>query len=392
MQFGGNMNDQVAHIKGIFEQRFGSEPVLVASPGRINLIGEHTDYNDGFVLPAAIDRHIMLAVKDNLSRSVCRVYAADLDAELTFDLYEDQVFPKGSWENYIIGCVMELRKADAILAGFDMTFSGNLPMGVGLSSSAALENAVVFGLNEVFGLELTRKQMIRISQLAEHNYAGVPCGIMDQFASMLGQEDHAIFLDCRTLESAYLPLDLDGYELLLINSKVDHSHASSDYKIRREECEAGLEIIQGYFPEAKALRDVTPAIVESLTEELPEVIYNRCLYVVRENLRVMNCMIALRSGQVELFGKYLFSAHNEMRYLFEITCPEIDFLAEEAKHHEDVIGSRMMGGGFGGCTLNLIRAGSGDSVKETLLTAYNKHFQIQGECLDIRIGTGTHLI
>ncbi|MCP4123269.1 MAG: galactokinase [Bacteroidetes bacterium] len=381
----------ISKVKASFSEHFRGTPIIVQSPGRINLIGEHTDYNDGFVLPAAIDKYVVAAMAVNKTATVCRIYAIDKAANLEYDVMDDFRYPMGSWESFVIGVMQEVQHAGYAIGGFDMTFAGNIPQGAGLSSSAALENAIVFGLDELFDLGIAKDEMIRIAQKAEHNYVGVQCGIMDQFASMMGKAEHAIFLDCRSMESVPLPLELGNYEFLLINSNVEHELVESEYNLRKEECETGLAIMQDYFPDIKALRDVSPAQLEAVSEHLPPVIYDRCKYVIRENLRVMNCVIALRGGAIDKFGKLLFSAHDEMRYLYEITCPEVDFLVDEARDHENVMGSRMMGGGFGGCTLNIIEKGTSEDVKSQIGPAYEKLFGRHPDFISVEITNGTSI-
>jgi len=382
----------ISKVQASFFEHFRGTPIMVQSPGRINLIGEHTDYNDGFVLPAAIDRYIVVAMADNHTASVCRAYSIDKGGFLEYDLMDDFRYPMGSWENFVIGIAGELKRAGHVIGGFDMVFAGDIPQGAGLSSSAALENSIIFGLNTLFDLGLNRTDMAKLSQKAEHNYVGVQCGIMDQFASMMGRAGHAVFLDCRSLESVFLPMELGDMELLLINSNVEHELVGSEYNERREECETGVAIIQDFFSEIKALRDVSPQQLEAVAEHLPPIIYDRCKYVIRENLRVMNAVIALRGGALDKFGKLLLSAHDEMRYLYEITCPEIDYLVDKARELECISGSRMMGGGFGGCTLNLIESGSSEIVEEEIGTAYEKRFGIKADFFSVTISDGARIV
>lgn len=383
----------IKNILEVWTKYFGNNPKLIRSPGRINLIGEHTDYNDGYVFPAAINRYIILALQPS-SEEISKVMALDPGEEMEFDVHgRDLKYDRGAWQNYVFGVVREIQKAGYDLENFNMIFSGNIPAGAGLSSSAALENAIVFGLNEIFELNIPRTEMILISQRSEHNYAGVECGIMDQYASMFGEAGSALLLDCRSIRSLTRPLHLHGYELLLINSNVHHSLAESSYNERRAECESGMDIIRDFLPEAKALRDVSLPQLESIVEHFPPLIYDRCTYVIKENARVLQSLLVLEEGDMQNFGAILSEAHNDMRYLYEITCPEIDFLIDILNEHPAVLGCRMTGGGFGGCILCLAEQGrSGDVISDQLRTAYNKRFSRQLDLIDIKTSDGTSVI
>ena len=321
-----------------WDQHFGSTPLLVQSPGRINIIGEHTDYNEGYVFPAAIDKSIVAGFKTN-NHPACRIISMDTNRELEFSLADPPFrFPQGSWENYIIGVVAEIQEAGYGVDGFSMLFTGDIPPGAGMSSSAALENAVVFGLNELFDLGIPREEMILISQKAEHNFAGVHCGIMDQYASMFGREGFGMLLDCRTIRSIHKEIDLQDCELVLVNSNVNHTLAESEYNQRLEECQAGVAILREIYPDLKALRDITLPKLEEVAEHLPPVIFDRCQYVVKENTRVIQVLLALESGNLQAVGAILSDAHNDMRYLYDVSCAEIDHLVDSASAHPDVSG------------------------------------------------------
>ena len=383
----------IQQVLTAWDEHFNESPILVQSPGRINLIGEHTDYNEGYVFPAAIDKYIVSAMLDVEGSDVCQIIALDKGESLRFSLNEQTVFPKGSWENYVYGVVCELQNAGYELGGFNMIFAGDIPIGAGLSSSAALENATVFGLSLLFGLQMSKDDMILIAQKAEQNYAGVQCGIMDQYASMFGVADHGLLLDCRSLKSLEKPLDLGLYELVLVNSNVKHSLADSAYNVRREECQTGVEILQAIYPDLHALRDINIHQLEEVTEHFPPVIYDRCAYVVKENQRVLQAVIALEEGDVYTLGALLNAAHYDMRYLYEITCAEIDYLVDMVADHEDLLGSRMMGGGFGGCTINLIKIGTANEIFDDELKAnYHQRFNKQLSVMPVEIGDGTALI
>jgi galactokinase len=376
-----------------FRRIFTDEPLLVHSPGRINLIGEHTDYNEGYVFPAAIDRYIVMATLPSGSPG-CRIVSLDTNRELEFSLADPPFrFPLGSWENYVIGCAWEIMEAGYDIGGFKMVFAGDIPPGAGLSSSAALENAVVFSLSELFGLDIPKEEMIRISQKAEHEYAGVHCGIMDQYTNMFGREGHALLIDCRSVRSLAKPLALEGHEIVLVNSHVKHALADSGYNERREECATGVVILQDIYPEIRALRDVTLQQLADAEEYMPPVVFDRCRYVVRENNRVLQSVLAIQAGDLDTFGEILLDAHNDMRYLYEITCPEIDHLVDMSSNHPDLLGCRMMGGGFGGCTLNLVKEGSAaDIFDDTFRAAYRKRFDLDIELYSLNISDGIKII
>ncbi|MEL7148326.1 MAG: galactokinase, partial [Bacteroidota bacterium] len=271
-------------LRSIFKNRFGSQPSVYRAPGRINLIGEHTDYNEGFVLPAAVDHAIYFAAAAN-GLEKARIYSLDFDEMFEFDLSEISSLKTDSWKSYVFGVVAILLTRGCAVNGFDMVFQGAVPQGSGMSSSAALECGVCFALNDLFHLGLDRVEMAKIGQAAEHQYVGVMCGIMDQFASMMGKKDQALLLDCRSLDYEYFPLELRGYELLLLNSHVTHSLASSEYNVRRAQCEEGVSIIQKKFSHVKSLRDVDQSMLNQVVKQMPEVVFARCQYVVGENRR-----------------------------------------------------------------------------------------------------------
>ena len=336
-----------------FYKLFNRKPILIKAPGRINLIGEHTDYNEGFVFPAAIDRYITFAIALNETPNQCRLHALDLDESFIFDLSDFQPLKEG-WPNYLMGVVSELQQLGKKIKGFDCVFSGNIPRGSGLSSSAALECGLAYGLNTLFNLDIPKLQLVKAAQLAEQHFTGVKCGIMDQFASVMGKQDHAIQLDCRTLKYAYFRLDLGEYTFLLCDSSVKHELASSEYNTRRLECDTGIAILKKHFPEIVSLRDVNMEMLNAHKAEFPEVIFNRCQFVVEENQRVLEAGEAFRQNDLERFGKILFEGHAGLRDLYEVSTKELDFLVELAQRAHYILGARMMGGGFGGCTINLI--------------------------------------
>ena len=376
-------------ITHTFHSKFGSEPHLFQSPGRINLIGEHTDYNGGFVLPAAIDKRIVAALNVNGHASKIRLYALDLDEWMEFSLDSFHPLMPNQWPNYILGVVAQFLKKGIPLQGFDCLITGNIPLGAGLSSSAALESVVAYGLNELFSVKLERLELIRMAQLAEHEYAGVRCGIMDQFASVMGREDAALRLDCRSLEFDYFPLALEEYELLLINSRVRHSLASSEYNTRRLECEEGVKWIRRTYPEVTELRDVDNRMLEKEGKKMPKTIFQRCQFVVNENQRVLDACKALEERDLTRLGQLVFASHKGLSTEYEVSCPELDFLVDQAREIDFVLGARMMGGGFGGCSLNIVHKDQTDTFIRWISDKYQKVFGIEPEPIAVRIGNGS---
>ncbi|WP_258103308.1 galactokinase [Marinoscillum sp. MHG1-6] len=384
------MNSTIVEaVKEAFQEHFGQEPVLFNSPGRINLIGEHTDYNAGFVLPASVGQGIYFAVSPSGSDTGCSLVSLDFDERYDFDLSELKPLSQNSWQNYILGVVAEIQKAGKRVQGFNMVFSGDVPRGSGMSSSAALECGTCYALNTIFSLGFERVDMVKMSQLAEHNYAGVKCGIMDQFASMMGKADQVLLLDCQSLDYQYYPLQLEDYSLLLCNSNVSHNLASSEYNVRREQCESGVAVLQTKYPEIAFLRDASLEQLEEVKGDMDEVVYRRCKYVIEENERVISFTQALSNGDLTGAGNLLKVAQEGMRYEYEVTCPEIDFMADFANSRTDVLGARMMGGGFGGCTLNLIKKGSEDQFVEELSEAYQQKFNMQMTPIQVQLEDGS---
>jgi len=373
-----------------FNELFGPFQLVVRSPGRINLIGEHTDYNEGFVLPAAIDKEIFLAFAENGTKE-CRIFSFDYGEMKTFSLLEFSPASSG-WINYIMGVVAELLKGGHEVRGFDCVFGGNIPIGAGLSSSAALENGVCFGLSTLFGLEIDRLSMVKYSQTAEHDYAGVACGIMDQFASMMGKAGHAIRLDCRSLEYSYFPLNLGHYQFILCNTKVEHSLADTEYNQRRRECEMGVSAVQGHYSGIASLRDVTFEMLDSVISELPLKVWKRCTYVLEENERLLKGCQMLETGDLEGFGTLMYGSHDGLSSKYEVSCPELDFLVDFTRERSEVLGARMMGGGFGGCTINLVRKDQKELFEAEITAAYQSEFNRNPEIYEVNIVDGTGLL
>lgn len=370
---------------------FGYAPThVVRSPGRINIIGEHTDYNEGFVLPTAIDKAIYVGIGKR-NDDLIRLYAEDFREYFELPLTDVHPVDKG-WPNYVLGVVHQLQLRGAGLEGFDMYIDGDVPLGAGLSSSAALECAVGFALNVLFDLEIERVDIAKIGQQAEHTYARVKCGIMDQFASVMSKAGHVVKLDCRDLSFSYKPLELEDYAILLLNTNVKHSLASSAYNDRRASCEEGVRLVQQQFPDVKSLRDVTLDMLETHVKPVDMDMYTKCRFVVEENERLNSACEALDHGDLETVGRQMFRAHEGLRREYEVSCPELDFLVDYVKSFPEVIGARMMGGGFGGCTINLVKKSFQDLLVERLAPIYQKQFDLELTAIKVIPSNGTELL
>ena len=377
-------------IQSDFQQRFGYEPLLVRAPGRVNLIGEHTDYNGGFVLPAAVDKEILFAVGLN-GGSQIRLVAHDLGE--TFELSNAaEISPSAThWANYLLGVAAQFQLRGHVVPGFDCVFGGTIPMGAGMSSSAAVECGLAFALNHFLSTGLDKMELARIAQLAEHTYAGVQCGIMDQFASLFGQAGQVVRLDCRSFDYAYFPFDTEACRIVLCNSGVKHSLASSAYNTRRQECEHGVAVLQQHYPEVHALRDATLAQLEAHRAELGDTVFRRCAYVVQENARVEAACRHLEANDMAAFGKEMYASHAGLRDDYEVSCAELDVLVEAAQAAPGIFGARMMGGGFGGCTINLVAPDKVDEFIASVSAAYEKKCGMKLETYQTTIvaGVGT---
>lgn len=372
-----------------FLENFSPE-LIIESPGRINIIGEHTDYNLGYVLPTAIEKKIIFKFQKNDSDTICNVYSRGFDTGFELDL---SCISRSSveWENYILGVLNEISKRTDKLSGFDCIIESSLPTGSGLSSSAALECGLAFGLNELFELELSKIDIVHISQAAEHSYVGTQCGIMDQFASVMSQKKHVILLDCKSLEHIQIPIKLNPYKIILLNTKVSHNLASSEYNTRKKECEEGVVILKRQYPEVNSLRDATIGMLESCKNEMSDIIYKRCCFIIDENRRVLEAATALKKNDLELLGKLLYEAHEGISTLYEVSCPESDFLVDFSKKNNAVLGARQTGGGFGGCTLNIVHEDAADEFIVTASKAYKEKFDIELEAFEVRPSSGTSI-
>lgn len=365
--------------------------VSIASPGRINLIGEHIDYNDGFVLPAAIDKYIYMTIQKNNSDNRCTVKSTGFDNILVFDLNYPGQGTEG-WHNYVIGVIHEIQKLTKNLKGFDCHIESKVPVGSGVSSSAALECGLAFGLNELFDLELDEWELIKIGQRAEHNFVGTKCGIMDQFASVIGKAGHTMLLDCRSLDFKYIPTEISPYRFLLLNTNVTHNLSSGEYNIRRKQCEEGLELLVKEHQIEKSFRNVTSNMLEQSRTRLGLLLYNRCSYVVEETYRVLQAVKALQKNNLTTLGALMYETHEGLSVKYEVSCPELDYLVEISKEEPQTLGARMMGGGFGGCTLNLIHEDAIEGFVQKASKAYTSKFGINLTHFQTVPSQGTHLI
>lgn len=384
------MTELIKKIHKQFLEKYGREPILVQSPGRVNLIGEHTDYNDGFVLPAAIDKTIVMAISPNNLTKI-RAYSVDMDESEEFEIENLHESDK-HWAKYIKGAVSEIKAEGHQPRGFDVVFGGDIPIGAGLSSSAALEGAVLVGMEELFGFGLSLKQMALIGQRTEHDHVGVKCGIMDQFVNLHGEANKVLKLDCRSLDYDLYPFERDDIKIVLCNSKVSHNLVDSQYNVRRTQCEQGVQVLRKYKPEILNLRDVSMELLKGHKEEMDPVVYRRCKYVLDENQRVHDACNDLEKGDFESFGKRMFQSHEGLSNDYEVSCEELDILVEIAKGQPGLLGARMMGGGFGGCTINLVEEEHVGEFKETIAKEYNAKTGIEPEIYITQISSGTKVL
>ncbi len=379
------MEEMKEKISKAFQDRFGVEGTVYASAGRINLIGEHTDYNGGFVFPGAIDKGIMAELRPN-GLEKCRVYSMDLDEYTEFGLKEEDA-PKESWARYVFGVAREVLKRGGRVECFDAVFAGNVPLGAGLSSSAALESCFAFALNDMFNdNSISKFDLARIGQSTEHNYCGVNCGIMDQFASVFGREGNLMRLDCRSMEYEYFPFNPKEYQLVLVDSRVKHELKDSPYNKRRESCERvakqlGLE----------TLRDATMEDLNGVKSEITAEDYFRAKFVIEEKDRVLAVCDALEKGDYETVGKKMYETHAGLSKDYEVSCEELDFLNDVAKEM-GVTGSRIMGGGFGGCTINLVPNALHDNFIKEAKKRFNEAYGHEPKIYDVVISDGARKV
>ncbi len=372
-------------------RRFAADAVLVRAPGRVNLIGEHTDYNDGFVLPIAIEYDVRFAVSPRSDREV-RIYSLDFGQEIVFDLDHLPDAPAGDWGDYIRGMAVELTRAGYLLRGMEGVVEGNIPQGAGLSSSAAMEVAAGLAFGVVSQQAVDPPTMARLAQAAENRFVGVRCGIMDQFISRMGHPDHALFLDCRSLEHELIPIPSGDYAFVVTNSRQSRELAGSAYNERRAQCEAAVSALAATAPGVTALRDVTPALLETHSASLDPLVYRRARHVVTENQRVLEAVKALRAGEMPRFGAMMNASHDSLRDDYSVSSPALDALVAAARDVEGCVGSRLTGAGFGGCTVSLVRADRVEAFRRHVSEAYLRDCEMEAEFYVTRAAAGAGLL
>ncbi|MCB0668038.1 MAG: galactokinase [Saprospiraceae bacterium] len=383
---------KVESIRKKFRGVFGNDPGVVAkAPGRINIIGEHIDYNDGYVLPVAIDKYIIAAAGTNEVPGCYRLYALDL--EESYEWVDGQpAATRPLWVNYIYGSICEWQHHNPDKMGIDLVFSGDIPTGAGLSSSAALEAAVALAIGKLWNVSMTQKELALHCQKVEHEYVGVKCGIMDQYASIFGGVDQAILLDCLSITHQYLPLEMGEYVFLLCDTGVTHSLAASGYNDRRASCEVVINKLKSEIAGINNWRDVTLSVLENVRDELKPAEFKRASHVVREIDRVKRSADALKNGDLAMLGNLMYQSHNDLSKNYEVSCPELDFLVDQARKESGILGARMMGGGFGGCTINLIDRKKVDEFFESTARAYQERFNLRLRSYMVHSGEGAGLI
>lgn len=377
---------QIDKIRDIFYNNFGGPCRIFSAPGRINIIGEHTDYNNGFVLPAAIDKRVYLAIAPTDDR-VITINSVDYNETVSFNLFAS-AFALPHWAIYPYGVVQEIKALGYTLSGFNAVVCGDIPTGAGLSSSAALESVFAIALNTLFKFNLDSMTLAKIGQQAEHNFAKVKCGIMDQFASLHGKSGQVIKLDCRSLDYEYFPLELGDYEFILVDTGVKHSLASSEYNLRRQQCDEGVKALQQINTAIMSLRDITPNDLLPIKGKVSEKAYLCCEYVAEENIRVLETCDALNNNHIERVGELMYESHAGLRNKFGVSCDELDLLVDTSRSINGVIGSRMMGGGFGGCTLNLVKKMRVGEFKAKIEIAYIQKYGKKPTFYEVKIDNG----
>lgn len=380
------MNTVADKVLNTFKKNYTTPPQLYFSPGRINLIGEHIDYNDGFVLPAAINKGVYYAVAANDSKKI-NITAVDYNESISIDFNE--VKKSTGWRNYVLSVINEFLLLNKNIQGIDCAFGGDIPIGSGMSSSAAVEGGLAFALNEIFNIGLNRKELALLCQHAEHNFPNMQCGIMDQYANMNGKKDHVILLDCKTVEHQYFPLSLPNHDIVLINSKVHHELVSGEYNLRRKYCEEGMSILKEKTGASsfrdKDIKEKLASCKDSMSTE----VYNCCRYVTEEIARTQEAVKLLEKNDLAAFGQLMNATHEGLSKLYKVSCKELDFLADYAHSAKEVVGSRLMGGGFGGCTINIVEKDSTTQFIGAISVAYKNQFGIDTEAYVVETSNGT---
>lgn len=380
----------IPQLTKTFQSYFATTPLVAFAPGRLNLIGEHTDYQEGFVFPAAVSQGIWVGIQKN-ELTVCRLYSMDFAQEFSFEL--DFISPKnGHWATYVMGMCALMTQSGYEVKGFDMVIGGTIPVGSGLSSSAALSVAIGTAISSLFDFQIPKKNIVLYAQKSEHLYAGVKCGIMDPYASAFGAKEKALLLDCRTTTHQEIPVQLGDFSLMLVNTKVKHTLADTAYNKRREACEESVRILQSEFPEIKTLRDISVSDLGKVEKLLPADLFPKAKHIITECARVHEAASALQAGDLESFGKLLNITHQSLSRDYEVSCAELDFLTEKAQALDFVLGARMMGGGFGGCTINLVKTSELEAFQSALKSPYEQAFQKSPEFILVEIGDGARII
>jgi len=371
----------IDRLHKLFWQLHHEDPLIVRAPGRINLIGEHTDYNDGFVLPAAIDKAVYVAINKRSDNKIY-LHAEEYNENYIADI-ENLRQSKFHWSSYLLGVTDQLLKKKFSVTGFNIVVDGDVPVGAGMAASAAIECATVFALNKLFELNIGKLDMVKIAQKAEQEFVGLQCGIMDMFTSMYGKKDHVICLDCRSFEYEYFPFKQEGIKIVLLDTSIKHSLASSEYNTRKKQCEEGVAMIQQHLPHVQSLRDATIEMLDKYVAQ-NKLIYNRCRYVIEEINRLLAACIDLQQNDIHAFGKKMFATHKGLSKMYEVSCNELDIMVDLVKHNKSVIGARMMGGGFGGCTINIVKE---DAVEELIYDTREQYREKTGMNLNAYIAS-----
>lgn len=378
-------------IEESYVSLFGkNSDIKIKAPGRINILGEHTDYNNGFVMPSAIDKAIYFSIGKREDSKIC-ISALDLENYYEANDINQLVAKSKDWSNHLVGVISEIKKLGFTFdKGVNVCFGGDIPNGAGLSSSAAVEAGIGFGLNEIFGFNLDLLQLAKIAQATEHNYVGVKCGIMDMYASLFSRKNQVIRLDCESLTHDYIPADFEKHTFILVNSAVKHNLADTEYNVRRNQCQVGVEALNHRFGNINTLRDATFEQLKQVKIVIDPITYKRCKYILDEKERVMLASEALTQHDFKKLGEIMNQTHEGLSKMYEVSCGELDFLASEARKIDGVLGSRMMGGGFGGCTLNLIKKEAEAEFREKIKVAYLHEFGINPEIYTANLSEGVH--